>query len=135
MPNKTIYVKDGDVPLFESAQDELGESVSSLFAEFLHSKLAAKTPDERKVLDLIKEIRRDKKALKESGARPAVLSKYNEAEAYAVRVWKHLQNGEIAAARSLFFDAQSFHNIAEKGGATYRNFTREIGRVLRAPRS
>ena len=30
MPNKTIYVKDTDLPLFDQAQEQLGESVSSM---------------------------------------------------------------------------------------------------------
>ena len=35
MPNKTIYLREADLPLFEQAQEEFGDSVSSLFAEFL----------------------------------------------------------------------------------------------------
>ena len=35
MPNKTIYIKDSDLPLLEQAQKQLGDSVSSMFAEFL----------------------------------------------------------------------------------------------------
>jgi hypothetical protein len=31
MPNKTIYVKDADVQLLEQAQEQLGESISSMF--------------------------------------------------------------------------------------------------------
>jgi hypothetical protein len=40
MPNKTLYVKDSDLPLWERAQKELGESVSSLFVECLRERLA-----------------------------------------------------------------------------------------------
>ena len=39
MPNKTIYVKESDLPLWELAQVELGESISSVFAKFLREKL------------------------------------------------------------------------------------------------
>ena len=40
MPNKTIYVKDTDLPLLEQAQEQLGDSVSSMFAEFLRERVA-----------------------------------------------------------------------------------------------
>ena len=134
MPNKTIYVKDADIPIFESTQEELGESVSSLFAEFLRNKLAAQTADEKKALDLVKQIRRDKKARKAEGAGVAVLSEYNEAEAYAVQVWRLLQNGELVAARNLFIGAQSYQNIANRTAQNYRNISRELTRLLGGPR-
>jgi hypothetical protein len=40
MPNKTLYVREGDLPLWEVAQSELGESISALFGKFLREKLA-----------------------------------------------------------------------------------------------
>jgi hypothetical protein len=43
MPNKTLYVKDADLPLFDRAQNELGESVSALLADCLRRQLEAKT--------------------------------------------------------------------------------------------
>ena len=39
MPNKTIYVREDDLPLWEEAQKELGESISALFAEFLRKRI------------------------------------------------------------------------------------------------
>ena len=39
MPNKTIYVKDSDLPFWDRAQQELGESVSSVFVEYLKERL------------------------------------------------------------------------------------------------
>jgi hypothetical protein len=47
MPNKTIYVKDSDLPIWDRAQKELGESVSSAFIEYLKSRLE-NTPKRRK---------------------------------------------------------------------------------------
>lgn len=35
MPNKTIYVKDTDLPLFEKMRAESGSSISARFADFL----------------------------------------------------------------------------------------------------
>ena len=50
MPNKTIYVKDTDLPLLEQAQEQLGDSVSSMFAEFLRERVAKLTPEENRII-------------------------------------------------------------------------------------
>ena len=39
MPNKTIYIKDADLPLWDKAQEELGESISSVFVDYLKERL------------------------------------------------------------------------------------------------
>jgi len=39
MPNKTVYVKDSDLPLWALAQVYFGESISSAFARFLREKV------------------------------------------------------------------------------------------------
>lgn len=39
MPNKTLYVRESDLALWELAQAQLGESISALFAEFLREKV------------------------------------------------------------------------------------------------
>ena len=39
MPNKTIYIKDSDVRIWDRAQRELGESVSSVFVDYLKDRL------------------------------------------------------------------------------------------------
>ncbi len=41
MPNKTIYIKDADLPTWDRAQQELGESVSSVFVDYLKERLDA----------------------------------------------------------------------------------------------
>lgn len=41
MPNKTLYVRDRDLALWDLAQAQLGQSVSALFAEFLREKVQA----------------------------------------------------------------------------------------------
>jgi hypothetical protein len=38
MPNKTIYIKDADLPIWEKAQKELGESISSAFVDYLKDR-------------------------------------------------------------------------------------------------
>lgn len=39
MPNKTIYIKDSDLPVWDRAQEELGESISSVFVDYLKERL------------------------------------------------------------------------------------------------
>jgi hypothetical protein len=39
VPNKTIYIKDSDLPLWNRAQRELGESISSVFVDYLKERL------------------------------------------------------------------------------------------------
>jgi len=39
LPNKTIYIKDADLPIWERAQKELGDSISSVFVECLKERL------------------------------------------------------------------------------------------------
>jgi hypothetical protein len=38
--NKTIYIREDDLPLWAVAQEALGESISTLFARFLRERLA-----------------------------------------------------------------------------------------------
>jgi hypothetical protein len=53
MPNKTIYVKDADLPLLEQAQEQLGDSVSSMFAEFLRERVAKLSPEDNRIIELV----------------------------------------------------------------------------------
>jgi hypothetical protein len=39
VPNKTIYIKDADLATWDRAQQELGESVSSIFVDYLKERL------------------------------------------------------------------------------------------------
>ncbi len=42
MPQKTIYVKEADLELWKRAQEELGESISSIFSDCLRERLEQK---------------------------------------------------------------------------------------------
>jgi hypothetical protein len=39
LPNKTIYIKDADLPLWDEAQKELGNSISSAFTDYLKERI------------------------------------------------------------------------------------------------
>ena len=81
MPNKTIYVKDTDLPLLEQAQEQLGDSVSSMFAEFLRERVAKLTPEENRIIELINEIVMAREALRERSLPEFIDGEYAEAQA------------------------------------------------------
>ena len=49
MPNKTIYIKDSDLPVWTQAQKELGESLSSGFVDYLKERLKSETRNAGKI--------------------------------------------------------------------------------------
>src|SRR5437763_16991592 len=99
MPNKTIYVKDTDLPLLEQAQEQLGDSVSSMFAEFLRERATKLTPEENRIIELINRLRRKRECLKGEHASPRFLdAAYAEAEEYAEKSLASLRAGEVRSA-------------------------------------
>ena len=114
MPNKTIYVKDADLPLFEQAQELLGESVSSLFSEFLKERVGRVTPEER-MAELVSQISRKRGALeKERGLPRFIDGIYAEAEKHAKNAVRHLRAGEVRQAKALYYAANVYHERAER---------------------
>jgi hypothetical protein len=66
-------VKDADVPLFELAQEQLGEGVSSIFAEFLRDRVANLTPEEGRIIALLNQIKDNREtAKKDRGCRSSL---------------------------------------------------------------
>ncbi|HEV3331609.1 MAG TPA: hypothetical protein VG096_11545 [Bryobacteraceae bacterium] len=131
MPNKTIYVRDADVPLLERASEELGESISALFASFLRDRVATLTSQEKQVVQLIKRIREDRVRLHKEGTSKEAVSEFQQAEAYALKVLEAVRKQDYEAARNLWFGANSYHAIAHRSAANYRKIAVEIDRVLR----
>jgi hypothetical protein len=57
MPNKTIYIKDSDLPLWDRAQKQLGESISSSFVDYLKERLETSPKrGRRRKLDMVEAI-------------------------------------------------------------------------------
>jgi tetratricopeptide (TPR) repeat protein len=131
MPNKTIYVKDADLPLLEQAQEQLGESVSSMFAEFLRERVARLTPEESRIIDLINQIARKREAVtKERGLPDFLQGEYDEAEAYAEKALKSLRAGEIRNAKALYWAANAYYERAERDVKDSRDLGGKIAEVL-----
>jgi hypothetical protein len=119
MPTRTIYVRDADVVLFDRAQDELGKSVSALFAEFLKERLGSVTESEKAVLELMAQIGEEKDKAAKRGAGRSVLSEFDEAEAYARRLLNLLRAGGFEEARSLWSGAQALFGAARRARSTF----------------
>src|SRR5712671_5476572 len=110
MPNKTIYVKDTDLRLLEQAQEQLGDSVSSMFAEFLRERVAKLTPEENRIIGLINEITTTREALKKERELPDFIeSEYFEAQTYAEKALKSFRAGEIGRTKALFWAANTYY--------------------------
>jgi hypothetical protein len=130
MPNKTIYVKDADLPLFEQAQELLGESVSSVFAEFLKERVGKVTPRER-MAELVNQIARKRDALKKEPRLPRFIDGvYGEAEAYAKKAVKSLRAGEVRNAKILYYSANVYHERAEQCAKEARELGEKITEML-----
>ncbi len=113
MPNKTIYVKDADLPLLEQAQEQLGDSVSSMFADFLRERVANLTPEENRIIELIKEIAMAREALEGRGLPEFVGGEYAEAQRYAEKALKSFRASEISKTKTLFWAANTYYERAK----------------------
>lgn len=132
MPNKTIYVKDADLPLLEQAQQRLGDSVSSLFAEFLRERIEKLTPEESRILELRERIARGRDIAASEEALRFLGSFYDEAEAYATKSLRFLRSGAIAAAKGAFWSANKCYGLAEHDAVEVRELHKEVGGLLRS---
>jgi hypothetical protein len=133
MPNKTIYLRDADLPLFEQAQEEFGDSVSSLFAEFLRDRVAKLTPDERRIIALMNQITRKRESVKKDRTVPEFVDgEYAEAEAHAEKALKSLRAGEIRDAKTLFYAANTYHDWAERDLKQTRELSGKIAELLKS---
>lgn len=130
MPNKTIYVKDADLPLLEQAAEQLGESVSSMFAQFLRERVAKLTPEERSIIDLINQMSRKRDALKRERSLPEFMdAEYAEVEACAEKALKSLRAGEIRNAKVLWYAANSYRDLAERDLKETRELVEKIAKL------
>jgi iron uptake system EfeUOB component EfeO/EfeM len=132
MPNKTIYVKDSDLPLFEQAQGLLGESISSMFAEFLKERVGKVTPQER-MTELISQISRKRTALKKERGLPKFIDGiYAEAEAHAKNAVNSLRAGRVRQAKALYYAANVYHERAERDLKEAREVAEKLTELLGA---
>jgi hypothetical protein len=131
MPNKTIYVKDTDLPLLEQAQEQLGDSVSSMFAEFLRERVAKLTPEENRIIELINQITTTRETLKRQRDLPEFIeSEHAEAQSYAEKALKSLRAGEIRKTKALFWAANAYQERAQRDAKEVRELNDKIVGLL-----
>jgi len=131
MPNKTIYVKDTDLSLLEQAQEQLGDSVSSMFAEFLRERVARLTPEENRIIELINEITTAREALKKQRDLPDFIdSEHAEAQSYAEKALKSFRAGEIKKTKALFWAANAYQERAQRDVKDVRELNDRIAAML-----
>jgi hypothetical protein len=131
MPNKTLYVKESDLPLFEQAQEQLGDSVSSVFAEFLRERMAKLTPEENRIVELINDIGRKRDSLKKERELPQFIDgEYAEAVAYAEKALQSLRRGSVRNAKALYYAANIYRERAERDIKETRDLVKKIAGML-----
>jgi hypothetical protein len=136
MPNKTLYMKDSDVPLFEQAQQQLGDSMSGMFAEFLRERLAKLTPEEDRIIELIDRIARDREALNKSRDLPQFIdAEYAEAKTYAEKALESFRRGDIRKAKVFFCAANTYRDKAEHDHKDARELNEKLAGMLKTPKT
>jgi hypothetical protein len=131
MPNKTIYVKDTDLPLLEQAQKQLGDSVSAMFAEFLRERVAKLSPEENRIIELINQISATREALKREGNLPGFIDGEDaEAQSYAERALKSFRAGEIKKTKALFWAANPYHDRAQRDAKEVNDLNDKVAGML-----
>jgi hypothetical protein len=131
MPNKTIYVKDTDLPLLEQAQEQLGDSVSSMFAEFLRERVAKLTPEESRIIELINQITTTRESLKKERDLPEFIdSEHAEGQSYAEKALKSLRAGEIRKTKVLFWAANTYYERAQRDAKEVSDLNGKIAGLL-----
>ena len=131
MPNKTLYVKDADLPLFEQAQEQLGESVSSMFAEFLRERVAGLTPEEDRIVELMNEISRAREITSKVRNLPQFIdAEYEEAQEHCKKALKSFQRGEIRKTKVFFYAASTYRNKADRDLKEARDLNEKMAEML-----
>ena len=133
MPNKTLYVKDADIALFEQAQEQLGESVSAVFAEFLRDRVANLTPEEGRLIGLLNQIKETREAAKKDRVLPQFIDGvFSEAEDYADKARKSFQRGDIRKAKVFFYAANLYRDKAERDIRDATELAGKMAQMLKA---
>jgi len=131
MPNKTLYVKDADLPLFETAQERLGESVSSMFVEFLRERVARLTPEEGRIVELLNEIALARDTASKNRNLPKFIdAEYAEAEAFGTKALKSFQRGDIRKTKTLFYAATTYRDKADRDVTEAKQLNERLAEMI-----
>ncbi len=133
MPNKTIYVKESDLPLFEQAQEQLGVSVSALFSAFLNERIAHLTPEETRIISVIEQISKMRETVRADSQQPNFIDGvYAEAQGHAEKAIKLLRGSQIRDAKISFWMANAYLDLAERNVKEVKALNAKITAMLEA---
>ena len=131
VPNKTLYVRESDVILFEKAQEQLGESVSSLFAEFLRDRVERMKPEESRILQLEQSLKDRIDSLnREAGLPQFVSAEYQESLAHAQKARESLAGGNVKRTKVHFWAANAYRDKAERDLREVRQIMAKLSDLL-----
>ena len=115
MPAKTLYVKESDLPLFEQVQEQFGDSISSMFSEFLRERMGSLQPGEDRIRSVVNQINAKRDALRTDDEMPAFVDGiYVHAEALAQNALKKLKSRKIRDSKISLMAAISYQDLAER---------------------
>ena len=127
MPTKTLYVKEADLPLFEQVQEQFGDSVSSMFSEFLRERIGSLSPGEDRIFGVLDQISAKRESLKAERQSPAFLdSIYLEAETHAQNALKKLKARKIRDAKISLSAAIWYQELAERNSKEIKELRTKI---------
>ena len=123
-----IYENDkADLPLFEQIQEQFGDSVSSLFSEFLRERIGNLNPGEDRILGVMNQINAKREALRAESQLPAFLdSIYGEAETQAQTALKKLKARKVREAKISLTAALWYQELAERTLKQVRDIREKI---------
>jgi hypothetical protein len=127
MANKTIYVRDADLPLLDAFD---GESISAAFSAFLRERNQRMVPKEKEILQLLASIKEGKIEAEKEGLTVQV-DQLKRAEVEATKIRDALRANDPRTARLLWFGARSHYSSANNGLRRYRTIVESVSRALR----
>jgi hypothetical protein len=128
MPAKTIYVKESEIPIFEQVQEQVGESISSLFSEFLRERMANLRPDEGRVVGLLARIQAKREALDEA----CLDGLYVEAETYARKARQELGTSRVRESKIAFWAANQYFELADRTARQAKEIGDKVSELSRS---
>lgn len=135
MPNKTLYIKEADLPLFEQVQEQFGDSVSSMFSEFLRERIGGLSPGEDRILGLMNEVSARREALKTARQVPAFMAGiYAESETHAQSALKKFRARRIRDSKISLMAAISYQELAEQTLRHVKDIRERIDRAVGSPK-
>jgi len=130
MPTKTLYVKESDLPLFEQVQEQFGDSVSSMFSEFLRERMGSLQPGEDRILSVMDQISAKRGVLRTDAEMPLFVDGiYVQAEALAQNALKKLKSRKIRDSKISLMASISYQELAERTIKQIREIREKINQL------